>query len=58
MECANIPSQLNENHIIKGIGWSLGTLIGFESSKHKTRNIRFLVKTNQSNSINNKITLR
>ena len=44
MECENIPSELNDIHIIKRIGQSLGTLIGFEVNKHKTNKIRFLVK--------------
>ena len=35
MECVNIPPELNKNHILKRIGQSLGTLIGFESNKHK-----------------------
>ena len=48
MECENILLELNDINIIRRIGQSLGTLIGFEVNKFKISKIRFLVKTYQS----------
>ena len=58
MECESIPSELNDINIIRRIGKSLGTLIGFEVNKFKTSKIRFLVKINQSESNRKIITNR